>query len=44
MSKLVRDKIPEIIRKSGQRPVYHSESQNLKKLLYDKLEEEHSKG
>ena len=42
MSKLVRDKIPEIIKASGKEPVYHVEEDKDKvlKLLKDKLVEE----
>ncbi len=41
MSKLVRDKIPEIIEKSGKIPIYHKVSKKeMLDLLTDKLKEE----
>ena len=41
MSKLVRDRIPEIIEKAGKTPVYHrAASQDIEKLLREKLVEE----
>lgn len=40
-SKLVRDKIPEIIQESGRNPVIHTaENQEYKEKLYKKLGEE----
>ena len=41
MSKLVRDKIPEIIKESGKEPIFYKvDSPELEKLLREKLVEE----
>lgn len=41
MSKLVRDEIPEIIKKSGKLPIYHRAAPSeVEKLLEEKLDEE----